>query len=38
MREHIDLMLNDVTEIAREAVVRIYLGAGASESGDNTFS
>ena len=38
MREHIDLMLNDVTEIAREAEVRIYLGAGASESVYNTVS
>lgn len=30
MSRHINLMLNDVTEIAREAVVRIYLGEEAS--------
>lgn len=29
MSRHINLMLNDVTEIAREAVVRIYLGEDA---------
>ena len=29
MSRHINLMLNDVTEIAREAVVRIYLGDDA---------
>lgn len=38
MGEHINLMLNNVTEIAREAVVRIYLGEDAREDGANTFS